>query len=59
VPPPAPEELREGGMGVYFIRALMDEVSFESDGSGTVVQMIKYRPQASVAGAEAGDVKRG
>jgi serine/threonine-protein kinase RsbW len=59
VPPPAPEELREGGMGVYFIRALMDEVSFENDGSGTIVQMIKYRPSAAVSVAGADDGERG
>jgi serine/threonine-protein kinase RsbW len=52
VPAPVPEELREGGMGVYFIRALMDEVSFERDATGTVVQMTKYRPRAPVTASE-------
>jgi serine/threonine-protein kinase RsbW len=55
VPAPVPEELREGGMGVYFIRALMDEVFFQNDGTGTVVRMIKYRPRAADAEPMAGD----
>jgi len=58
VPAPVPEQLREGGMGVYFIRALMDEVSFEHDGAGTTVQMIKYRRQGSIAADRPDDVSR-
>jgi serine/threonine-protein kinase RsbW len=42
VPVPVPEQMREGGMGVFFIRTLMDEVSFRREESGTTIQMIKY-----------------
>ncbi len=59
VPAPVPEQLREGGMGVYFIRTLMDEVAFEHDGAGTTVQMIKYRRPGSVALSGPDDVARG
>jgi serine/threonine-protein kinase RsbW len=59
VPLPVPEQLQEGGMGVYFIRALMDEVSFEHDGTGMTVQMIKYRRQDGIAPARPDDVARG
>jgi len=34
---------KEGGLGIYIIRALMDEVDiFTEIGSGTRIQMIKY-----------------
>jgi serine/threonine-protein kinase RsbW len=42
VPVPVAEQMREGGMGVFFIRTLMDEVSFRPEERGTTVQMIKY-----------------
>jgi serine/threonine-protein kinase RsbW len=42
VPIPVPEQMREGGMGVFFIRTLMDEVSFSHDEGGTTIRMIKY-----------------
>jgi serine/threonine-protein kinase RsbW len=42
VPVPVPEQMREGGMGVFFIRTLMDEVSFRPGDEGTTIQMIKY-----------------
>jgi serine/threonine-protein kinase RsbW len=42
VPVPVAEQMREGGMGVFFIRTLMDEVSFIPEDHGITVQMIKY-----------------
>jgi serine/threonine-protein kinase RsbW len=42
VPVPVAEQMREGGMGVFFIRTLMDEVSFGHNGSGSTVRMVKY-----------------
>jgi len=42
VPVPVAEQMREGGMGVFFIRTLMDEVSFLRDDRGSTVLMIKY-----------------
>lgn len=40
---PEPENPREGGMGIFVIRALMDEVDIFSEiGFGTRIQMIKY-----------------
>jgi serine/threonine-protein kinase RsbW len=42
VPIPIPENLREGGMGLFFMRTAMDEVSYQFDGSGTTVTMVKY-----------------
>jgi serine/threonine-protein kinase RsbW len=43
VPEPVVEEMPEGGMGLYFMRTLMDEVSFACDCSGTTVRMVKCR----------------
>jgi len=38
------EEIKEGGLGIYIIKALMDEVNIDSKiGSGTHIQMIKYK----------------
>jgi serine/threonine-protein kinase RsbW len=42
VPVPEAEQMREGGMGVFFIRTLMDEVSFGRDDTGNTVRMVKY-----------------
>jgi serine/threonine-protein kinase RsbW len=42
VPVPVAEQMREGGMGVFFIRTLMDEVSFGRDDAGNTVRMVKY-----------------
>lgn len=37
------ENLKESGMGLFIIEALMDEVSIESqEGKGTSIKMIKY-----------------
>ncbi|MDR0569782.1 MAG: ATP-binding protein [Clostridiales Family XIII bacterium] len=39
---PEAGELREGGLGIFIIKALMDEVSIDSEiGKGTLIQMIK------------------
>ena len=36
-------ELNEGGLGIYIIKALMDEVNIDSKlGRGTLIQMVKY-----------------
>ena len=43
VPPPSPKTLIEGGMGIYIMRELMDEVSFSFDGN-TTVRLVKYIP---------------
>lgn len=40
---PCLEEPREGGLGIYIIRALMDEVDiFTEIGLGTRIKMVKY-----------------
>jgi serine/threonine-protein kinase RsbW len=40
---PSLGELREGGLGVFIMKALMDEVNVRSEvGSGTQIKMIKY-----------------
>jgi serine/threonine-protein kinase RsbW len=36
------KELQTGGMGIYLMQALMDEVAIESD-QGTVVTLVKYK----------------
>ncbi|MFD0962105.1 ATP-binding protein [Paenibacillus chungangensis] len=38
-----PEELRAGGLGIYLMEALMDEVHVQSDEDATEVKLIKYR----------------
>ena len=38
---PSPQRLSEGGMGIYMMRQIMDEVSFCFDG-GTTVRLVKY-----------------
>jgi serine/threonine-protein kinase RsbW len=43
VPIPIAEQMREGGMGIFFMRTLMDEVSFDSGGAGTTVRLVKCR----------------
>jgi anti-sigma regulatory factor (Ser/Thr protein kinase) len=35
-------ERRTGGLGIYFMRRLMDEVHFESNENKNVLQMVKY-----------------
>ncbi|PKM84699.1 MAG: histidine kinase [Firmicutes bacterium HGW-Firmicutes-11] len=40
---PAPDSLKEGGLGIFIIRALMDEVDiFTELGIGTRIKMVKY-----------------
>jgi anti-sigma regulatory factor (Ser/Thr protein kinase) len=43
--PRAFEELRPGGLGVHFIRAIMDEIEYlpTPDGRGNLLRMRKYR----------------
>ena len=43
VPIPIAEQLREGGMGIFFMRTLMDEVSFDCGHGGTTVRLVKCR----------------
>ncbi len=43
VPVPIAEQMREGGMGIFFMRTLMDEVSFDCSASGTTVRLVKCR----------------
>jgi serine/threonine-protein kinase RsbW len=43
VPIPIAEQLREGGMGIFFMRTLMDEVSFDCSHGGTTVRLVKCR----------------
>jgi serine/threonine-protein kinase RsbW len=39
---PDPECLQVGGLGIYIIKALMDEVHVDSqDGAGTLIRMVK------------------
>ena len=41
---PVPGETRESGLGIFIIRALMDEVDIKSElGAGTDLRMTKYR----------------
>lgn len=42
VPIPDPMLLREGGMGIFFMRKSMDQVSFVFDEAGTTVVMTKF-----------------
>lgn len=39
---PTPHSLTEGGMGIYVMRELMDEVSFSFADGNTKVQLVKY-----------------
>jgi serine/threonine-protein kinase RsbW len=43
VPVPIAEQMREGGMGIFFMRTLMDEVSFDCGSGGTTVRLVKGR----------------
>jgi len=43
VPVPVAEQMREGGMGIFFMRTLMDEVSFDCGSRGTTVRLVKWR----------------
>jgi serine/threonine-protein kinase RsbW len=40
------ESLPEGGLGLYFMRKLMDQVTFQFDEqNGNVLTMVKRRPR--------------
>jgi len=41
---PTPHRLTEGGMGIYVMRELMDEVSFSFTSGGTTVRLVKHIP---------------
>jgi serine/threonine-protein kinase RsbW len=43
VPVPIAEQMREGGMGIFFMRTLMDEVTFDCGSGGTTVRLLKWR----------------
>jgi len=53
VPVPNPCSLREGGLGIFFMRTAMDSVDYSFDDTGTTVTMTKYLPPA-----EEGDGRR-
>lgn len=44
IPDPSPNTLKEGGMGIYIMREIMDEVCF-TFGDITTVRMVKYLTQ--------------
>lgn len=48
VPSPSPRSLIQGGMGIYMMRKLMDEVSF-SFGDSTIVRLVKYIPSTDAS----------
>lgn len=37
------KQKKRGGMGIFLIKNLMDELTYNSDGSKNVIKMIKYR----------------
>jgi anti-sigma regulatory factor (Ser/Thr protein kinase)/anti-anti-sigma regulatory factor len=41
IPPPAPDELRPGGMGIYLMRAMLDDVEFSFADGGTMVRLVQ------------------
>jgi serine/threonine-protein kinase RsbW len=43
VPVPVAEQMQEGGMGIFFMRTLMDEVTFDCSISGTTARLVKCR----------------
>ena len=43
VPVPIAEQMQEGGMGIFFMRTLMDEVTFDCSGDGTTARLVKCR----------------
>jgi len=48
---PPPEEIREGGMGIYYMETIMDAALFESSHFGTTVRLTKAYPQAGADAA--------
>jgi anti-sigma regulatory factor (Ser/Thr protein kinase) len=43
IKPRALQDIRPGGLGTYFMQALMDEVTYDSSATGTLVRMTKRR----------------
>jgi anti-sigma regulatory factor (Ser/Thr protein kinase) len=41
--PRALQDIRPGGLGTHFMRALMDDITYHSSDTGTLVRMIKRR----------------
>ena len=37
------KQKKRGGLGIFLIQSLIDELTYESDGSKNVIRMIKYR----------------
>jgi len=37
------KQKKRGGMGIFLIKNLMDDLTYDSDGSKNVIKMIKYR----------------
>ncbi|MCL2492479.1 MAG: ATP-binding protein [Clostridiales bacterium] len=47
---PVPGEIKSGGLGIFIVKTLMDEVDIRSQiGAGTYICMKKYRRPASAA----------
>ena len=44
LPPPDFKGLKEGGRGIFIIQSIMDSVTCRKEGSGHVIEMIKYLP---------------
>ncbi len=42
IPDPEPDSLREGGMGIFFMKTAMHDVRYGFDETGTTVTMVKY-----------------
>jgi len=50
VPIPSPSNLQEGGMGLHFMRMMMDKISYAFDETGTTLTLLKRsKPQPSGA----------
>ncbi len=47
------EERREGGLGIYLMRRMMDQVDFSREGDVNVVCMVRHRTPTAGAGANA------
>lgn len=43
IKPRALQDVRPGGLGTYFMRAIMDEVTYNASDTGTLVRMTKRR----------------
>jgi serine/threonine-protein kinase RsbW len=43
IKPRALQDIRPGGLGTYFMQALMDEVTYNASDTGTLVRMTKRR----------------